>query len=172
MCLTTLPPRFWLIGKRESGDNRTSAFSRESEFHKSLEYRVYSPEPNGEWLWRELRKGSQLFGRQLGGVVSWREAERDPQPREARIGVNAVAGKTSKKSTKVAKKAVAKRSGAKPVLLAGGNPQIAKVYGTTGGLSTRPIISRASSGGSVSARRPPTWESRSATVSRSALSAR
>ena len=43
--------------------------------------------------------------------------------------MNAVAGKTSKKSTKVAKKAVAKRAGAKPVLLAGGNPQIAKADG-------------------------------------------
>ena len=40
-----------------------------------------------------------------------------------------MAGKTSKKSTKVAEKAVAKRAGAKPVLLAGGNPQIAKADG-------------------------------------------
>jgi hypothetical protein len=44
-----------------------------------------------------------------------------------------MAGKTSKKSkkvaTKVAKKAVAKRDAAKPVLLSGGNPQIAKGYG-------------------------------------------
>ena len=40
-----------------------------------------------------------------------------------------MAGKTSKKSTKVAKKAVAKRAGAKPVLLSGGNPQIAKADG-------------------------------------------
>ena len=32
-----------------------------------------------------------------------------------------MAGKTSKKSTEVANKAVAKRAGAKPVLLAGGN---------------------------------------------------
>ena len=40
-----------------------------------------------------------------------------------------MASKTSKKSTKVAKKAVAKRAGAKPVLLAGGNPQIAKADG-------------------------------------------
>ena len=40
-----------------------------------------------------------------------------------------MAGKTSKKSAKVAKKAAAKRA-AKPVkLLSGGNPQIAKAYG-------------------------------------------
>ena len=43
-------------------------------------------------------------------------------------GVNKMAGKPSKKSAKVAKKA-AERSGAKPVLLSGGNPQIAKGYG-------------------------------------------
>src|SRR3954467_13106003 len=36
-----------------------------------------------------------------------------------------MAGKTAAKSTKVAKKASAKRAG-KPILLAGGNPQIAK----------------------------------------------
>jgi hypothetical protein len=35
-------------------------------------------------------------------------------------------GKTSKKPAKVAKKAAAKRAAAKPTLLAGGNPQIAK----------------------------------------------
>ena len=40
-----------------------------------------------------------------------------------------MAGKTSKKSAKVAKKAAAKRAAAKPVLLSGGNPQIAKGYG-------------------------------------------
>src|SRR5436305_2728659 len=40
-----------------------------------------------------------------------------------------MAGKTSKKSAKVAKKAVAKRAQAKPALLAGGNPQIAKADG-------------------------------------------
>ena len=40
-----------------------------------------------------------------------------------------MAGKTSKKSTKVAKKAAAKRVAAKPALLAGGNPQIAKAEG-------------------------------------------
>jgi hypothetical protein len=37
-----------------------------------------------------------------------------------------MAGKTSKKSAKVAKKTAAKRVAAKPVLLSGGNPQIAK----------------------------------------------
>ena len=37
-----------------------------------------------------------------------------------------MAGKTSKKSTKVAKKTVAKRVATRPALLAGGNPQIAK----------------------------------------------
>jgi len=40
-----------------------------------------------------------------------------------------MAGKTSKKSAKVAKKAAAKRAQAKPALLAGGNPQIAKADG-------------------------------------------
>ena len=38
-------------------------------------------------------------------------------------------GKTSKKSAKVAKKVPAKRSAAKPTLLSGGNPQIAKADG-------------------------------------------
>ena len=37
-----------------------------------------------------------------------------------------MAGKASKKPTKVAKDAVAQRDDAKPVLLSGGNPQIAK----------------------------------------------
>jgi hypothetical protein len=37
-----------------------------------------------------------------------------------------MAGKTSKKSAKTAKKAAAKRVAAKPKLLSGGNPQIAK----------------------------------------------
>jgi hypothetical protein len=46
-----------------------------------------------------------------------------------RIGVSAMAGKTSKKSAKVAKKTAAKRVAARPVLLSGGNPQIAKGYG-------------------------------------------
>src|SRR5262245_3721499 len=46
-----------------------------------------------------------------------------------RIGVSAMAGKTPKKSAKVAKKTAAKRVAAKPVLLSGGNPQIAKGYG-------------------------------------------
>jgi hypothetical protein len=40
-----------------------------------------------------------------------------------------MANKTSKKSAKVAKKAAAKRIAAKPTLLAGGNPQIAKADG-------------------------------------------
>jgi hypothetical protein len=38
-------------------------------------------------------------------------------------------GKTSKKPTKVANKAIAKRGAVKPKLLSGGNPQIAKGYG-------------------------------------------
>ncbi|MBZ0148683.1 MAG: DUF1801 domain-containing protein [Pseudorhodoplanes sp.] len=41
-----------------------------------------------------------------------------------------MANRTSIKSTKVAKKAAAKQA-AKPTLLAGGNPQIAKAYGDT-----------------------------------------
>jgi hypothetical protein len=40
-----------------------------------------------------------------------------------------MAGKTPKKSPKIAKKAAAKRGAAKPTLLAGGNPQIAKADG-------------------------------------------
>ena len=40
-----------------------------------------------------------------------------------------MARKTSKKSAKVAKTAAAKRALAKPILLAGGNPQIAKADG-------------------------------------------
>ena len=40
-----------------------------------------------------------------------------------------MADKTPKKSTKVQKKAPAKRLVAKPILLSGGNPQIAKGYG-------------------------------------------
>ena len=40
-----------------------------------------------------------------------------------------MAGQTSRKSTTVAKKAVANGDGAKPVLLSGGNPQIAKADG-------------------------------------------
>ena len=40
-----------------------------------------------------------------------------------------MAGKTSRKSAKVRKKASAKRVAAKPTLLAGGNPQIPKGYG-------------------------------------------
>ena len=40
-----------------------------------------------------------------------------------------MSGKTSKKSARVAKKAAAKRARAKPALLSGGNPQIAKADG-------------------------------------------
>jgi hypothetical protein len=47
------------------------------------------------------------------------------------VGVNAMAKRTSEKSAKVAKKAAAKRVAAKPALLAGGNPQIAKADGDT-----------------------------------------
>jgi hypothetical protein len=43
--------------------------------------------------------------------------------------MNTMAGKMSKKSAKVAKRAAAKRVAAKPTLLAGGNPQIAKADG-------------------------------------------
>src|SRR6266481_8247727 len=43
--------------------------------------------------------------------------------------MNAIANKTSKKSSKVAKKTAAKRVAAKPPLLSGGNPQIAKADG-------------------------------------------
>src|SRR5262245_8679847 len=46
-----------------------------------------------------------------------------------RIGVNTMAAMTSKAPAKVAKKAGAKRIAAKPTLLAGGNPQIAKAHG-------------------------------------------
>ena len=51
------------------------------------------------------------------------------QPRRAGIELNAMDEKASEKSTEVEKKAVAKGSGAKPVLLSGGNPQIAKADG-------------------------------------------
>jgi hypothetical protein len=43
--------------------------------------------------------------------------------------MNAMANKTSSKPAKVAKKAAPKRAAAKPTLLSGGNPQIAKAYG-------------------------------------------
>ena len=43
--------------------------------------------------------------------------------------LSVVAKRTSKKSAKVAKRAAAKRVAAKPTLLAGGNPQIAKADG-------------------------------------------
>ena len=46
------------------------------------------------------------------------------------LRVDAMANRTSIKSTKGARKAAAKRA-AKPALLAGGNPQIAKGYGDT-----------------------------------------
>ena len=46
-----------------------------------------------------------------------------------RIGVNTMSDKMSKKSGKFARKAAAERVAAKPTLLAGGNPQIAKADG-------------------------------------------
>ena len=51
------------------------------------------------------------------------------QSRQARVEVTAMAARTSKKSTKMAEKAVVDQTGAKPVLLSGGNPQIAKADG-------------------------------------------
>jgi len=57
------------------------------------------------------------------------EAAVSDQPREVESATVAVTPKTSKKSAKVAKKAAAKRVAAKPTLLAGGNPQIAKADG-------------------------------------------
>jgi hypothetical protein len=45
------------------------------------------------------------------------------------VGLNAMAKKTSKKPAKVTKKAAVKRVAAKPALLSGGNPQIAKADG-------------------------------------------
>jgi len=50
-------------------------------------------------------------------------------PNDFEPRVNTMASKTSKKSAKVPKKAGTKRVAAKPRLLAGGNPQIAKGYG-------------------------------------------
>jgi hypothetical protein len=74
-----------------------------------------------------------------------------------------MAGKTSRKSAKVAKKAAAKRVAAKPALLAGGNPRIAKANGdvpvqayiaATGG-------ARRSRGSEASSSRPiPKWSRR------------
>ena len=58
-------------------------------------------------------------------ATKWRSGRRTGEHH----GVNTMAGKTSKKSAKVAKKAAAKRVAAKPALLAGGNPQIAKADG-------------------------------------------
>ena len=69
-----------------------------------------------------LLTGLYLFV--LPYATKWRSGRRTE-----RIGVNTMAGKTSKKSAKVAKKAAAKRVAAKPALLAGGNPQIAKADG-------------------------------------------
>jgi hypothetical protein len=45
------------------------------------------------------------------------------------VGVNSVPKRTSKKLAKVAKEVAAKRVAAKPTLLSGGNPQIAKADG-------------------------------------------
>jgi hypothetical protein len=45
------------------------------------------------------------------------------------LRANTMADKTSIKSTRVAKKAAAKRVAAKPALLSGGNPQVPKGYG-------------------------------------------
>ena len=39
MSLTTLPPPFRWIGKREIGDNRACAFSEQPEFHNSFKYK-------------------------------------------------------------------------------------------------------------------------------------
>ena len=61
----------------------------------------------------------------LGPPESTADFPRLIQTREAWIRVNAMAGKTSSKSTKTA----AEQAGAKPVLLSGGNPQIAKADG-------------------------------------------
>ena len=58
-------------------------------------------------------------------------AARPISPCEAQIGVNAVGGKISNKPTKFARNAVDQRAGAKPILLSGGNPQIAKGDGDT-----------------------------------------
>ena len=75
----------------------------------------------------------QLFSNlwDLNGPLRQAESPhlRPIQRHAARIGVNAMAGQTSRKSTTVAKKAVANGDGAKPVLLSGGNPQIAKADG-------------------------------------------
>ena len=60
---------------------------------------------------------------------SGRRARGAPETMPLSVGVNAMANRRSKKSAKVAKKAAAKRVAAKPALLAGGNPQIAKADG-------------------------------------------
>lgn len=53
-------------------------------------------------------------------------AQREAQQR---MGVNRMAGKTSKAEAKVTKKSAAKPAAGEPTLLSGGNPQIAKGYG-------------------------------------------
>jgi hypothetical protein len=53
-------------------------------------------------------------------------AQREAQQR---MGVNRMAGKTSKTAAKVTRKTAAKSESAGPTLLSGGNPQIAKGYG-------------------------------------------
>jgi hypothetical protein len=52
-----------------------------------------------------------------------------PSNKRMKQRVNAMANRASRKSPKVAKKAVARRVAAKPTILAGGNPQIAKADG-------------------------------------------
>jgi hypothetical protein len=53
-------------------------------------------------------------------------AQREAQQR---MGVNRMAGKTSKAEANVTKKSAAKPAAGEPTLLSGGNPQIAKGYG-------------------------------------------
>jgi hypothetical protein len=48
---------------------------------------------------------------------------------QQRIGVNRMAGRTSRTSARVAKKTAAEAAITNPVLLSGGNPQIVKGYG-------------------------------------------
>ena len=50
-------------------------------------------------------------------------------PGRLRVTLRVVGDSRARKSTKVSKKAAAKRAAAKPALLAGGNPQIAKAEG-------------------------------------------
>jgi hypothetical protein len=77
----------------------------------------------------------------LASLVDWNDFKQiaGQMARRGRIGVNAMANKTHRTSTKVGRRAAAKprkaapksqpRAGAKPTLLSGGNPQIAKAYG-------------------------------------------